>query len=325
MKSKRVMAIGLAAALGIGGFGLTAVAEGAQAQGVIPTPSVNRFHDYGIVTGAHNYSPGAAFVEIGDVVGDPRGEIIVADSMAGLHMLEYYGNGNFKETLIAPPSGLSRPTSLQLRDVDNDGRLDIILGESNRVHTFRNMGDGVFREWGYPYGRIQYRYGDFDRDGDLDVCIIDQWGREYCDDDGEWPDGHPYYGMSWPLGWLFWTQPQTGWYWTWEDRDGDGDLDLVLKFRIQIGTPRYASPRPPLMVTIDADNDDDLDLFFGTGWPPGVYFKENIGSGMNNPVFIGGNSTIPLEAIAAGDVSGDGMADVVYVDQYARVGFIERL
>lgn len=126
-------------------------------------------------------------------------------------------------------------------DYDGDGRIDLLLagswGDDGRIRVFRNLGgdfaeipieDDLVKETSYQ-AEIGARWGDFDRDGDLDILA---WGAHTT--------GVPPYGICFSEvlinqgGGKFTRKADPGMPGVcngeleWGDFDRDGDLDVLL-------------------------------------------------------------------------------------------------
>ena len=229
------------------------------------------------------------------------------------------------ETLSAGLANVST-CALAWGDYDNDGDLDLALagwtGSAAVSRIYRNDGGGVFVDIGAGLTGAEdcsLAWGDYDRDGDLDLAIAG-WSGAYASriyqnaGGGVFTDiGAGLVGVS--LGSL-----------AWGDYDNDGDLDLALTgwngsyiSRIyrnagggvftDIGAA-LAGVRYSSLAWGDYDNDGDLDLalagYNGSGLSR-IY--QNAGGG----VFIGfstGLADVYGCQLAWGDYDNDGDLDL---------------
>ncbi len=91
------------------------------------------------------------------------------------------GDGTFEEVGVRAGVALAgkKGSGPVFADVDGDGWLDLFVGGvgSTRSSLFRNLGDGTFKDVSTESGLDHLResfsaaFGDYDRDGDLDVFI----------------------------------------------------------------------------------------------------------------------------------------------------------
>jgi hypothetical protein len=161
----------------------------------------------GVAFGEDGVARGAMGVDAADYDRSGRAHLLVgnfSNQMLGLYRNE--GNGLFVDE--APRSTVGRASLLSLAfgvfffDYDLDGYLDIFAAnghideEIGRVqpkisfkqfpHLFRNMGNGRFEETTRAMGDLARQmvgrgaaYGDYDRDGDLDVLVSNNHGPAY--------------------------------------------------------------------------------------------------------------------------------------------------
>lgn len=161
----------------------------------------------------------------------------------------------------------------------------------------------------------QWKYVDYENDGDLDIIVGIQDGEDYgwdnaFDENGVWVNG--------PLhGFVYLIENING---TYELRDkimaGEEPIDV------------YGSPSPNFD---DYDNDGDLDIICGEFIDKFTWF-ENIGS-RENPKYTegryleneNGNITMDLEMIipVSLDWDKDGDIDLIVGDEDGRVAFLE--
>jgi enediyne biosynthesis protein E4 len=188
------------------------VANDTQANKLYKNLHNGKFRDFGVEAGIAFSSDGKARAGMGVAVGDfenvgrPGMAITNFDNeMIGLYRLQ--GNGSFDD--IAMPSGLGAASRSTLGfgcaffDANLDGLLDLAVANGHIDETVRNIrgnvgyaqppqlflnqGGGKFRDIGGEIGGgfetpIVGRglaYGDFDRDGDLDLLITTNNGPGY--------------------------------------------------------------------------------------------------------------------------------------------------
>jgi FG-GAP-like repeat/Abnormal spindle-like microcephaly-assoc'd, ASPM-SPD-2-Hydin/FG-GAP repeat len=123
-----------------------------------------------------------AWVEAGDFNGDGRMDLVVATgayeiAAPGISILLGNGDGTF-ETSVLYGAGMTGP--IAIGDFNNDGILDMFgmvkTSSGNSLGVLLGQGDGTF---GFPVssiavGAVNYVVaGDYNRDGKLDLAIVD--------------------------------------------------------------------------------------------------------------------------------------------------------
>lgn len=148
--------------------------------------------------GARTEFPVADFAQdlaAGDFDGDGRQDLVVTinSPSISLSLLRGNGNGTFQAPVNFPNStGLDSPTVVTT-DLDNDGKLDVLVGHQigcftapcrvgRTISVMLGNGDGTFRptqEVDVGTGISEIAVGDFNRDGLKDLAISGDSSRLY--------------------------------------------------------------------------------------------------------------------------------------------------
>jgi len=240
----------------------------------------------------------------------------------------------------------------QFVDIDDDGDEDLFCGRyPGTIDYYENIGDSTFYSFqlgGLGIQDIDVGFSsspemvDIDADNDYDLFIGNKYGKIwYYENIG---DSVNYNFMLDSSNWL---GIDVGDYASPEfcDIDGDGDYDLFigkdndLTFDIpgaihyweNIGTPQnpnfieitqnyltFDAGHSARVDLCDIDNDDDLDLFFLTNYYLG--WMKNEGTS-EVPYYdiqtFNLMSSVGVSSMDLGDFTGDGIPDLVLVDEYA--------
>lgn len=205
-----------------------------------------------------------------------------------------------------------RDGSVEWGDFDNDGDLDILLtGETNRKKIvsiiYENLGNNRFVDFEAGITPVFYgtgKWGDYDKDGDLDVLLV-----------GEGYKGRivgEIYRNEGPKGFVKIQQqliPVRFADASWGDLDNDGDLDIILSGETYAGgitagvfknngngtftemITEITGTRSGNLDLGDYDNDGDLDLVItGETYGPSV---TNIYRNDSNFVFTDVHADLP--------------------------------
>ncbi|HET6204992.1 MAG TPA: FG-GAP-like repeat-containing protein [Planctomycetota bacterium] len=284
--------------------------------------------------------PGYTFaVAFGDVDGDGDLDAFlgkgsnVADALllnGGTGVFAYAPPANF-------PTLFDATTGVALGDVDGDGDLDVLVGNTDYAsgggpgqnRLYRNGGTGVFADVtatslpALPQATQAVALGDMDGDGDLDALVgngpygaAQQNRLQLNDGTGVFTD---VTAANLPA---LLDSPRAV---ALGDVDGDGDLDGLfggdLSHRLDLnnGSGVFADATaqlPPLtggtysIALGDVDGDGDLDVYVGSGGQDRLYLNGGTGvftdaTATNLPALLDVTGSVAL-----GDVDGDGDLDV---------------
>ena len=134
-------------------------------------------------------------VAIGDINNDGLPDIYFTGNMKASHLYLNKGNWEFEE--IAQNAGVDAPglwnTGVTMADINNDGWLDIYVCRSaaklsvrRKNLLFINNRNNTFSEMANEYGiddtgyATQATFFDYDRDGDLDMYLLNHSVQEYA-------------------------------------------------------------------------------------------------------------------------------------------------
>lgn len=278
-------------------------------------------------------------VAIGDIDGDGRKDIVVANSMSDdVSVVRQLPNGQFAQPGRALPVGTS-PYGVLVIDVDDDRKPDIVTVNqgSNDVTVLRGIGDGAFLPatsivtGSYPSSLVA---GHFDADGAIDLVTADlndgtvSFLRGFGD--GGFLARRRLSAGSFPYAVAV------------DDLNGDGRPDLVAANReshdlsVMLGRgdgsfgERRTLPladfglRPMDVHLVDINGDARLDIVtanegLGTGVvfpeidvPGGVCILFGLGDGTFTQPQVELMDSHPT-AVAVADVNGDKLPDIVAV------------
>ena len=224
----------------------------------------------------------------------------------------------FTSAWVSTEAAVTR--SIAWGDYDNDGDLDLVVGNNGPNHLYRND-HGVLTTvavWTSEEADTtrSVAWGDYDGDGDLDLVVGNegQPNRLYRNDGGV---------LTTSAVWSS-EEADTTRSVAWGDYDGDGDLDLAVGnggqpiqlYRndggtLTTGAVWSSADVDPVAVVLwgDYDNDGDLDLAVGRNGVNELH--RNDGGVLTASAVWSSDESDPTTDAGWGDYDGDGDLDLV--------------
>lgn len=222
-------------------------------------------------------------VQVGDVNGDGLADVVLTTSyyFDPAHDFKLYvflqrPDGQLAAPLLYPTNSSysNRAQSVQIADMNGDGRQDIVLGNNSNIEVFLQQPDGTLSAsvvYATPMASI-VRVGDVNNDGRADVVGLD------------WSSGNVAVFLQNAGGTLdpavMYSAPHGGY----------NDLDLG---------------------DVNGDGLADIVVMSGQSWLPNiVVLTQAATGGFNPPVSHSVASGVLTAGVAVGDVNGDGRNDI---------------
>ncbi len=273
-------------------------------------------------------------IAVGDVNGDGKPDVVTANN-GQVNEVWFNDDDRFVNSGQAlnssgNPDIPSQTFSIALGDIDGDGDLDIISGDTSFHSIWINDNTGFFTNAGQDFliaGGWDLGVGDIDNDGDLDFVSVGFGANQVFTNNpidiisGN-PIGNGVFSGTQSLG----TSDSVAVVLA--DVDGDTDLDMVVGntngqpniIWINDGTGAFTDSGQTLgtgetssVAVADIDGDGDLDIVFGNG--DNVTNEANtVWTNNGSGVFTDTTQVLGTEAtysVALGDIDGDGDADLV--------------
>ena len=161
--------------------------------GVVFENTLRETDAFNVLNYGYFYNGGG--VAVGDINNDGLPDIYLTANLKASHL--YLNKGDFKFEEIAAQAGVEAAglwnTGVTMADVNNDGWLDIYvcrsaasLAQRRKNLLFINNRDLTFSEQSVEYGlddpgySTQAAFFDYDRDGDLDMYLLNHSVQEYA-------------------------------------------------------------------------------------------------------------------------------------------------
>jgi len=308
----------------------------------------------------------AGGVAAGDYDGDGWIDLYaVGGPDATNHLLRNLGDGTFEDVADAAGVALagtfgSGPT---FADYDGDGHLDLLVGGVNGTSTrlLRNLGDGTFADvtaqmgLDLDYDTLSAAFGDYDRDGDLDLYLA-HWQHSIVGSERLWRndgdagfhdvtvaagvgDARGLFGLDWSFTPNFADLDSDGW----PDLAIAGDFGGSLVFlndgdgTFRNATTEVIDDENGMGAALgDYDGDGDLDWFVSSIWDPNGQIEGNWGASGNRLYRNLGDGTFEDATDEAGlrrgywgwgscmaDFDLDGTLDVFHVNGFRTNSAVE--
>jgi len=280
-------------------------------------------------TGSSSMRPSS--VSLGDVNGDGRRDVVVGSDL-GDEFGVFYQQADGQ---LAPMTRYTtlHPYVVHVADLNSDGRDDVVtMGSNSQFHVLLQNPDGTL---GTPMaravvtgGKNEITSGDVTGDGLTDLVIMSGQGLEpNVTVVPQMPDGTLGLAFTLDLG----GREISGGVGI-GDVNGDGANDIVLSVwsdahqvvRLLQGSGAFTIDRFPTengndaleVADMDGDGRDDVVVFHDSWHRIGIYLQTASGGlGPETLYPVPNYGTVNPQAMAVGDVNGDGRPDVV-VNQF---------
>ncbi|MBI2281135.1 MAG: VCBS repeat-containing protein, partial [Bacteroidetes bacterium] len=281
----------------------------------------------GIFAAGTTYSIGSDFygVELEDIDSDGDLDVIAISFYAAQATEIWKNNGAGIFSLYQSINNNIGSENSRLADLDGDGDLDIFhtnwMGNEQKIYLNNGSGNFSYSSSVNTTGaKSDVALADFDGDGDIDALLSDKNGsyNELWLNNGSG-------SFTFSSGGFATSSNHSGT--AAADFDGDGDNDFVViggasnasaelylnngnaTFGSAIILAHLGSNYDKDVVTVDYDNDGDIDIIISTYGSNGVEVWNNDGAA-NFSLCYKNPSSVYAHGFDAGDVDGDGLVDI---------------
>ncbi len=240
-------------------------------------------------------------VAIGDYDGDGRPDIFVVSKTESCRLFRNLGGWKFEDVTRKAGVGDEGAAAMIWKqgasfvDINNDGRLDLYVCRFNAPNLlYVNQGDGTFKEMAHAYGLDikdacgMASFGDYDRDGWLDVYITTN-----LLDSAKHPNGQRGYLLH-------------------NNRDG-----TFTNVTDRAGITGESSSHSATWWDYDNDGWPDLYVANDYGVPDRLYHNNRDGTFTNTIDQVAPHTSFSSMGADVGDVNNDGLVDFLVADMAA--------